>query len=338
MAINMELVPAGMNVVKEVTPHCFINGEGQVVFLRRMNGSTEPVILKTIYDAISQCCHILDGILGEVMDFYRRQPKVFGEGELGEIREVVLQLQSSVQMSISAGVVPKDDVVELQRAFQQVVRRLGRVRNKHKVLLAAYLGKTSALRDEKGMRHIGAVLEPVQAHLAAVKRFDELDGISQGVMVQAQRLMGIAINAEERIRRAYDNLSRYEEEAQKLVLEIDEHERTKGVQPVLEYISRFRAIANHVAGLKVNKVLYALRAVVAVEPFRSRLGSREIERLASLHDYLDKWEKGKTGAVMTFVNALKGARSKLKRVARERTGGVYVRAMRREYQPRLQTS
>ncbi|MDP3764747.1 MAG: hypothetical protein Q8Q95_03960 [bacterium] len=331
MPLNLELVPIGMNVIKEVTSHCFINGNGQVVFLRKKNGETGVVVLNTIYDAISQCFHILDRTLGEVVDFYKRQPEVYGQGELADIREIMLELQHVLQLVTLPGVVPYEDTLVAQRRLNQIPRRLGQVRNRHKVLLVAHLNRISELRNGEGMRSVGAVLEPVQAHLAAVRRFDELDGIIQGVMIQARKLIEMTANAEDRIRSVYDNLGVYEHKALALAQQMEKREEAEGVQPVAEYIEKFRTIANAVAGGKVNKVVYALRAIVLVEPFKSRLESPNVKCLEKLHSYLEDWEKGNIKALQTFLHAFGRARSKLKRVVRERKASAQERTLEREY-------
>ncbi len=333
MPLNTELVPAGMTVVKEVTNHCFINSAGQVMFLRKVNGETTPMALKNIYDAISQCFHILDRTLGEMVDFYADQPAVYREGEIGVIRGIILNLHEAINLMTSSGAVASENALQVQRGFGQIVRRLGRVRNQHKKLLISHLQKVSQIRNAQGMRVIGAVLEPAQAHLAAVKRFDELDGIAQGVMVQAQRLIEIAAQAESRISSVYLTLSFYEQQVKDEMAQIEARERTDGVQPIAEHITHLRAIAQDVCGEGSNKVVNALRGVVMVEPFKSRLESPDVRCLEKLDSYLDAWQNGQTESLHTFLRAFGRARTKLKRVVREQQSPSHQRALEREYTP-----
>lgn len=333
MPLNTELVPAGMTVVKEVTSHCFINNEGQVVFLRRMNGETTPMALQNIYDAISQCFHILDRTLGERVDFYADQPAVYREGEIGTIRGIILNLHEAINLMTASGAVAPENALQVQRGFGQIVRWLGQVHNQHKKLLIAHLQKVSQVRNAQSMRAVSEVLKPAQAHLEAVKRFDELDGIAQGVMVQAQRLIEMAAQAESRISGVYLTLSFYEQQIKDEMAQIEARERVDGVQPIAEHLTRLRALAKDVCGEGANKVVNALKGVVMVEPFKSRLESPDVKCLEKLGSYLDAWQSGQPEALHTFFRAFGRARAKLKRVVREQLAPSRQQALEREFTP-----
>lgn len=335
MAISPELVPPGMTVVKKITPHCFINSQGEVVFLRKIEGERTPVVFKNIYDAISQCFHILDNTLGEMMDFYRRQPEVYGPGEMDEMRRIAEELQAVISFVISSGSVSEEAAAGTKRTLEQIRRRLGAVRNVHKLMLVDHLQKVSAVRDGQGMRQVGVVLEPALAHLDSIRRFDELDNISRGVVAQADRLIDLAILAEWRIKNVYQTLCAYEAEVGMILDRVEYHERQSGHQPVSEYSERLRAIARAVAGEKSNKVVNALRGMAVVEPFKSRLESAEVKCLEKLPHYLEIWESGKAEALRTFYRAFGRARGKLKRVVREQKSPAAQRILARQYKARL---
>lgn len=335
MTINPELIPRGMEVVKEVTPHCFVNAAGEVVFLRKRNGEWGPVVFSNIYDAISQCFHILDNVLGEMVDFYRRQPKVFGSGEMDEMRDIAKDLQGMINLIVSAGVQPSEQSRSAQVTLRQIVRRLGAVRNVHKRLLLGHLQKVSEVRDGRGLRPLGEALGPTMAHLETIRRFDELDNIARGVIVQAKCLIGICAIAEWRIKEVYGRLSVYGAAAHGIVKKIEVCERQQGSQPVEEYLGRLQVISAEISGGRSNKVTNALKGVVLVKPFKPRLESPDVKRLERLDEYLQAWASGNSRALLTFCRAIDGARAKLKRVAREQKSPAERRTLERQYQSRL---
>lgn len=333
-AIDPNLVPNNMVVVKNVTPHCFVNQHGQVVFLRRSNGQTKTVVLDDIFSAISQCFHILDRNMGEAVDFYRDNPTVFTRGEVDLVRGLSGDLQSAVAQIIAPDGLGEHSALEIQRRFAQIVRDLKRVRNQHKQMLAAHLKQIPGVKDQRGRGKPEAAVRAGAANLAALQRFQELDDIREGVAVQIEKLMGLVAQAEERIRTVYDILGRYEDKAAGIIDEVEKHEVLLGRTPIDEYSDQLRTIAREVAGEGSNKVVNALRGVVLVEPFKSRIESREVRCLEKLDSYLDEWEGGEPEALYTFHRAFGRARSKLKRLVREPKLESVKRTYEREYQAR----
>ncbi len=328
--IDLALVPVGMNIVHEVTPHCFVNEIGQIVFLRRQEGKHVPTVLQTMNDAISQCFHILDRTVGEVVDFYRRQPSIKTEGEIGEMRNVVLEIQSALANLISPEGVSERSAEEIQVVFGQIVRRLGQVRNAHKLAVVVNLNQSKSDRGN-GPKHLGEILAPAMAHLAALKRFDELLNITEGVAVQARYLIYIARQGEDRIKKVYKILGDYEARVGKIVCEIERIQREAGIRCPPGQLALLRWIAHEVSHPGVNKVTNALNGIVRVEPFKSRVESAEIKRLARLHEYLDQWQEGKDQALYTFQKTFGVARAKLKRLVRERSAAREQRTLDRRY-------
>lgn len=327
--IDPVLVPEGMNVVYEVTPRCFVDGGGYVVFLRQQEGRCIPMVLKTIYDAISQCFHILDRTVGEVVDFYRRQPSVHAEGEIGQMRIVVLEIQKVIATLISPEGVSERSAEEVQVIFCQIIRRLGHVRNAHKLAVVVNLNQ-SRLPQGNRPKHLGEVLSPATAHLAALKRFDELLNITEGVVAQARQLIDIARVGEDRIKKVYEILGAYEAKVSEIVGGIEQIQRKAGVKCPPSQLSLLRRMAREIGSSGVNQV-NALNGIVRVEPFKSRIESVEVKRLARLDEYLDQWQEGKDSALYTFQRTFGVARNKLKRLVRNRQAAQEQRTLDRRY-------
>ena len=332
--IDPVLVPSDMVVVKTVTPHCFINQSGQVVFLRRSNGQTKAVVLDDIFSAISQCFHILDRNIGEAVDFYHDNPTVFTRGEVNVVRELSGDLQSAVVQIIAPDGLGEHKAIEIQRRFAQIVRDLKRARNQHKQMLAAHLRQVPGIKDQRGRGQPEAAVRAGAANLAALQRFQELDDIIKGVTIQLEKLMGIVAQAEERVKRVYDASGRYEAKVAEIIERIEKDEVLLGRTPIDVYSDELRAIAQEIAGEGGNMVVNALRGVVPVEPFKARLESRDVRCLEKLDSYLDEWESGKPEALYTFCRAFGRARSKLKRLVREPKLGSVRKTFTREYQAR----
>lgn len=316
--IDPALVPEGVDVVHAVTSHCFVDGDGQVVFLRRQEGKCVPTTLKTVYDAVSQCFHILDHSVGEVVDFYYYQPLFYIEGEIGQMRNVVLEIQRAIATLISPEGVSERNAEEIQIVFGQIIWHLGRVRNAHKLAVVVNLNQ-SRLPLGNGPKRAGEILAPAIAHLAALKRFDELLNITASVMVQARYLINIARQGENRIKKVYEILGDYEVRVGKIVNEIERIQREAGVRCPPNQLAMLCRITHEVSHPSANKVINALNGIVRVEPFKSRVESVEVRRLARLGEYLDKWQEGKDSALYTFQRTFGLARGKLKRSVRERS-------------------
>ncbi|MEK7501167.1 MAG: hypothetical protein AAB642_03525 [Patescibacteria group bacterium] len=331
-AIDSALVPSDMVVAKTVTPHCFINQHGQVVFLRRSNGQTKAVVLDDIFSAISQCFHILDRNIGEVVDFYHDNPTVFIRGEINLVRGLSADLQLAVTQIIAPDGLGEHKAIEIQRRFAQIGRDLKRARNQHKQVLAAHLKQVSGVKDQRGRGQPEAAVMAGAANLAALQRFCELDDIREGVTIQLEKLMGIVAQAEERVKRVYDALGRYEDKIAQIIGRIEKDEVLLGRTPIDVYSDQLRGIAKEVAGEGGNMVVNALRGVVPVEPFKTRIESRDVKCLEKLDSYLDEWETGEPELLYTFYRAFGRARSKLKRLVREPRIESVEKNFSREYQ------
>ncbi len=333
--IDPVLVPNDMTVVKNITPHCFINQDGAVVFLRRSNGETRAVVLKDIFSAISQCFHILDRNVGEAVDFYRDNPTIFTRGEVSQMRELSGQLQLSVTQIIAPDGLGEHSAIEIQRRFAQIVRDLKRARNQHKQMLAAHLRQVAGVKDQRGRGQAEAAVRSGAANLAALQRFQELDDIVKGVAVQIEKLMGIVAQSEERIKKVYEALGGYESEVADIIKEIEKYELLLGRTLIDKYGGVLRTVAKEVAGEGGNMVVNALKGVVPVEPFKTRIESKDVKCLEKLDSYLDEWESGEPEALYTFHRAFGRARSKLKRLVREAKLEAVEKTFSREYQTRV---
>jgi len=84
-----------------------------------------------------------------------------------------------------------------------------------------------------------------------------------------------------------------------------------------------------------NRAVNALKGIIPVEPFKSRVESVEVKRLARLDEYLDKWQEGKDSALYTFQKTFGAARGKLKRLVRERSATREQRVLKWQYALRL---
>lgn len=328
--VDLALIPEGMSVVHVVTPHCFVNGNGQVVFLRRQDGKYVPTVLQTVNDAISQCFHILDCSVGEVVDFYQRQPLIHAEGEMGQMRGVVLEIQRAIAALISPEGISERSAKEMAITFDQIVRRLGRVRNAYKLAVVVNLNQSKSDKGN-GFEHLGKILAPATAHLAALKRFDELLNIRAGVVTQARRLIAIAQQGEDRIKKVYELLGVYQAKVSQVVSEIERIQRETGVRCPPGQLVLLRWITYEVSNPGANKVTNALNGIVRVEPFKSRVESVEIRRLTRLGEYLDKWQEGKDSALYTFQRTFGLARGKLKRLVRECSAAREQYTLERQY-------
>lgn len=336
-AIDPNLVPSDMTVVKYVTPHCFVNQNGQVVFLRRFNGETKAVVLDDIFSAISQCFHILDKNIGEAVDFYRDNPTIFTRGEIGLARQLSADLQLAVTQIIAPNGLGEHSALEIQGQFARIIRDFKRARNQHRQSLAAHLKQIPGVRDQRGRNQPEAAVRAGEANLEALRRFQELDGIIKGVAVQIEKLMGLVAQSEERVRTVYDTLGRYEAKVSDVIWDFEREERIVGralFDISYKYIDMLRAVAKDIAGKGGNKVVYALRGVVLVEPFKSRIESKDVKCLEKLDAYLDEWENGDTEALYTFYRAFGRARSRLKRLVREPKLESVRQTYEREYKAR----
>jgi len=328
-------IPEGMTEVKRVTEHCAIVdvktgkhvGKGRILFGRRHNNVLKYEVCPDIYAAIRQCFHILGRSLRKCSDFYRRNPEIYKAGEIAIMRDIALKLQDTIKLVSKPGIVPEEETIQAHRTLAQIARRIGKVRNRHKQMLVAYIEKIEALRDEKGMRTLGEILKPAMAHNEAIHRFNELDSIIEGLRNQAQSLIQIASEAEHRIKVGLVKLSELEAEADALVREIEKQEIVLGRQPVEQFLPKLRHI---VARLQISRTMSG-KAFLGVEPFASRANHADVKCVNKLGAYLDAWEAGDESALRTFQNAFRRAQEKLEVLARNPRSRADKRALEREY-------
>ncbi len=264
-------------IVKKITKNCFVNECGQVIFMREDNGKKKKVVLETIDDAISQNYHILDNLLVEIADIYGKSYVNFGE--MSEIREVLDVLQTELRrMSYSLDSQSDFD-------FSDIVERFIHSKNINKrkfaLLLSGFTGKEMDILSE--------------AHDSVIRRVGELQGIIKGTIYQIKKMLRIKRDAERKIIYAHDILLICENK-----LKMTSFENRKRM---------IERVVKEVAGEKANKVVYALKSVVPVNPYRDRVLSKDILKLEELSEK-DDYDR--------VVKLIRGARSKLKRVVRER--------------------
>lgn len=327
--------PASVVVVKEVTPHCVIDNQGQVVFLRRVNGEEKLVVCKTIYNAISQCFHILNRLLGEAIVFYRGQPTIFGQGEIGQLQEISRTLQEVISSITSCKIIPELEVFIAQRRFVQLVAQLGLVRNQHKVKLKGQLDHLPSITDKDGRRQAGTAVASSESLTIALQRFEEVDSIIRGTWIQAKKLIGLAVAAESRIEKVFGKLGNFQAQVDVIILEIEAAQRATGEAIPADGLEKLGTIAKKVAGEGSNQIVNALKGIAPVEPYKSRLEHRDVVCLENLPKYLDKWVGGKVKKIYTFQRAFGRARSKLARLARTSEASADGQMLAKQYTTRI---
>lgn len=301
-----------LKVARKVTAHCFIDENGKVVFQRQIHGQRKPVALETIYDAISQCLHILDHITGEALDFYNRQPSTYNKIERGEMQAIFLEVQSMIASFGDVDML-EQNAGRINLGFDQIRQKLSTIKNRRKLLASDYLQSNERANKSQSL---GEILAPVRAHLETIQRFNELDQIAHGVMAQARGLIDIVLASEKRLRHIYALIVVYEQQAHSWLDQIEKCQRETGVRCLPAHVQALRQIADDVSRPNINKVMNAFGGVALVEPYKSRIQSKEVQCLNHLMEYLELWESGKQELPLRFVNAFSRARVKLKRVVR----------------------
>ncbi len=275
-----------MKVVYKVTRKCFINEKGEVIFIRKSNGSEKMVRLKEINDAISQNLHILENLFVEFFENYESVQADFGE--ISDMRNILKEIQSEIKKTIFS--------LEPERVdLSFLVKGLENSRNKHKKRIYQLLnGDLQSLNDL------------AEAHLSVVKRIKELQAIIKGTIVQTKRLIEIKEESQLKISYAYRILTRYELDLRKV--------KRKNKDKQLEIVSK---AVSDIAGLKANKVIYTLKAVTPVNPYKSRIESKDVQKLNSLVDLFTSWKNHKV-EIGEIIQTITKARKKLKRIVREK--------------------
>jgi len=182
--------------------------------------------------------------------------------------------------------------------FEQIRQRLSVIKNRRKLLVGDYF--QSSERANK-FQSLGEILSPVKAHLETIQRFNELDQIAHGVIAQARGLIDLVLESEKRLRRVYALVVMYEQKAHDLLAQIEKCQRETGARCLPVHVRALRSIADDVAKPTSNKVMNAFNGVVLVEPYKSRIQSKEVQCLNHLMEYLEFWESGKQELPLRFL-------------------------------------
>lgn len=270
-----------MKAIKRVTSNCIINDRGEVVFYRNGRHSKKEVVLNTIEDAISQNFHILENLFVDIVDIYDKS--LIKTGEISTVREIIFEIEDGIDQ-MAAGLKPED--VDLS----YLVKDLKRSKNKHKKNIAKILASESS-----------SLTDLAKAHSSAVKRVNQLQAIINGTIVQTKKLTEIRNDCHQKIIYAHDILA--ESELDLIRLESTPKELHDKV------VSK---IVKDIAGEGANKVVFALNSITKVNPYKKRVESKEVKRLAELNNLWVNKEINQED-VLTIISS---ARSKLKRVVR----------------------
>lgn len=275
-----------MKKIEKVTANCFIDEKGRVIFVRRENDKEKKVKLETIEDAISQNLHILENLFVEFVETY--DMNWAKPGEFSEIRDVLQIIQEEIER-MASGVNPK--AVDLSH----IAERFKNSRNKHKKNIAALL-----LDGPQTMSEL------TKAHVSAVKRIKELQGIIQGTIIQTKKLLKIREDTERKILYSYRVLTDWQVKLERL----SEAPRKRKEKTLYQ-------AARDIAGPKANKVIFTLQAAIPVNPYKERIESREIKKLSEIEDYFKDWKVGSRN-YNEIIELISKARKKLKRIVRKK--------------------
>jgi hypothetical protein len=274
-----------LKVVYKITRKSFINEKGEVVFIRKANNKEKMVRLEKIEDAISQNLHILENLFVEFFENYESIQADFGE--ISEMRNIFEEIQKELTKMVTSINPKKVDLSIL-------VKGLKNSRNKHKKRIYQLLGGD-----------LQSINDLTEAHSAVVKRIEELQGIIKGTIIQTKKLVKIKKDSERKISYAYQILSKSE---------LDLKEIKKKNKDGEEVIKR---VISDIAGLKANKVIYTLEAVTPVNPYKSRIESKDVQKLNRLVDLFTGWKNNKV-EIEDIIQTISRARKKLKRIVRDK--------------------
>lgn len=266
-----------------MTENCIINEKGEVVFFRKEERKKKEVHLNTIHDAISQNRHILKSLLADFVNVY--EVNWVKPGEISQIRKINEIIQEKIQEKTYQLQPKKIDLSYL-------VEDLKNSRNEHKKNIYLLLSGDVDLKKLS------------EAQNAALERIIQLQGIIKGTLVQSERLLKIKSQSERKIKRAYKVLAQHEAWLSRTENASDE----KKIQAASKAV-------NEIANKKANKVVYLLKSVVPVNPYKERIESGEVQKLANLHDFFDP-EKGRMD-LNKIIKIIRDARIKLSRIMEE---------------------
>ncbi len=277
-----------MKVIKRVTGNCIINSNGEVVFYRKNGDGKKQVVLETIEDALSQNFHILENLFIEIVKTY--DMTFVKSGEISEMRDILTIVEEKIgELAYSLN----PDKVDLSYLLDEFKGS----RNKHKKNIALILEQNNLEMSDLA-----------DIHTSTVKRIEEIQGIISGTIEQTKKLAQIRSECIQRIIYAYNILTECESKLLK----------HKSASPELRS-KILRKTIREIAGEKANKVVFALNSVTKVNPYKERVESKEVKRLAGLSKEFE-YDYEKQEALTEIVEIISSARSKLKRVVREKNG------------------
>ena len=273
--------------MSNITKNLWIRKDGKVIFQRSGQRDKRTVVLETINDAISQNGHILDNLFVELVDCYGQS--FIKPGEISTMRDILETVQENTKMAASG---LKEQTFDMSGFLDD----LDGARNRHKKEIAKLI-KDKSLGSE----------EMTQIAVHTVRRIGELQSIIKGTLYQLNELMKIKKDADKKVNYAYNQLVSAEFRIMNASLMLE-----TGKEQVLKEAVR------DISGKGANKVLFTLKAVTPVNPYKERIQSKEIKDLKKLNQLLSDWKRDEAD-FSDFIKITSKARSKLKRLILEQS-------------------
>jgi hypothetical protein len=317
MAVEFE--HAGVAIAKRVTENCVITDKGEIFFARRSeSGRGEKVLVRhpDIFNAISQNLHhILGEKLGWLDDFYSRKPEFLDDGEIGLMRDTIAQFQTAISI-LTKSTIPESQIREMEHGLPLIVNRYGKVRNRHKERIRAFIENIETLLDKRSRSKTDVVLGLGRLNVAALQRFLEVDSIITGTLRQTKILTEIAADHHGRIVSVHQKLGTFIGCVQKIL------RRYSGD---LEEADRNSLLRIHKAILRKGFGILGTLRGIEVEPYKTRaaLSLKQLNGAESL--LVNFLETGKSEDLVMLKKKITLARSKLSRLITERRAQIYFR-------------
>ena len=274
--------------MSNITKNLWIRKDGKVIFQRSGQRDKRTVVLETINDAISQNGHILDNLFVELVDCYGQS--FIKPGEISTMRDILETVQKNTKMAASG---LKEQTFDMSGFLDD----LDGARNRHKKEIAKLI-KDKSLGSQ----------EMTQIAVHTVRRIGELQSIIKGTLYQLNELMKIKRDADKKINYAYNQLVSAEFRITRASITPEKDGREKILKEAVRDIS----------GKGANKVLFTLKAVTPVNPYKERIQSKEIKDLKKLNQLLSDWKRNEAD-FGDFIKITSKARSKLKRLILEQS-------------------
>ena len=265
--------------MSNITKNLWIRKDGKVIFQRSGQRDKRTVVLETINDAISQNGHILDNLFVELVDCYGQS--FIKPGEISTMRDILETVQENTKMAASG---LKEQTFDMSGFLDD----LDGARNRHKKEIAKLI-KDKSLGSQ----------EMTQIAVHTVRRIGELQSIIKGTLYQLNELMKIKKDADKKVNYAYNQLVSAEFRIMNASLMLE-----TGKEQVLKEAVR------DISGKGANKVLFTLKAVTPVNPYKERIESKEIKDLKKLNQRLSDWKRNEAD-FGDFIKITSKARSKL---------------------------